>query len=73
VAKRLAMSKEMPCCAAAKSFPPRLQSSVKACIYSKGFTSEHHHLPHGLTFLQTIETEIDLVQLEAPAHQPVDR
>ena len=59
--------------AEAKSFPLKLHNFAKTCIYSEGFTSEHHYLSHGLTFMQTIETKIDLVQLEAPAHQPVDR
>ena len=59
---RLAISNNMPCCAAAKPFPPWPQSSVEACMHSNGFTSEHHDLPHCLAFMQAVEAQIDLIE-----------
>src|SRR6476660_6537108 len=56
----------------AKYFALKLHNFAKASIYSEGFTSEHHYLSHGLTFMQTIEAKVDLVELEAPAHQTID-
>ena len=42
----------------AKYFALKLHNFAKASIYSEGFTSEHHYLSHGLTFMQTIEAHV---------------
>src|SRR4051794_36493770 len=63
----------MLCCAAAKSLPARPHISAIACMYSNGVTSEHHHLAHRLALVQPVEPDIDLVELQPAAHEPVDR
>src|SRR5262249_49884987 len=72
-AMRSAMSRNRACCEAASSFPPRLHSSARVCMYWSGSTSEHHHLSHRLALVQAIEAEIDLVEPQPAAHQAVDR
>src|SRR6266480_4274435 len=59
------------CCAAAKSCPPRPHSSAIAFMYSNGITSEYHDLPHRLAIVQPVEAQVDLIELHAPAHQPI--
>src|SRR6478752_6484713 len=50
----------------AKYFALKLHNFAKASIYSEGFTSEHHHLSHGLTFMQTIEAKVISSSLRRP-------
>src|ERR1035437_6111183 len=52
----------------------RSLSPVRPCrslMYSNGFTSKHHHLPDCFAVVKKVETEIDLVQFQATAHQPI--
>src|SRR5262245_42027106 len=73
-----ATSENMLCWAAAKSLPARPHISANACMYSTGVTSEYHHLEHydlahRLALVQPIEADVDLVEFQPAAHEPVDR
>ena len=47
--------------------------AAPACMHSKGVTSERHYLANGFAFVQSVEADIDLFQLEPAAHQSINR
>src|SRR5580704_9599919 len=73
------MSRNSVCCAATKLLPPWPHSSAKACMYCTGSirslsrNSQHDHLADRLAFVQPVEADVDVGELEVAAHQAIDR